>query len=308
MSVQREYKLMLHPTPFYTGCRHANLERYWRDCLNPAVERTPGADWGGRSFQRDQDRDIRFYDQLGGRTALLRGAGYVLRERVKLREEPRPQDRQVTLKYRHRDYGRVALKDLSGLAANKPKTKIEADIGVRHDGCGRPRPLRCRYAHSTNQDLDEALALDRLSQPMALFPGLSKGLQEERQPADPGARLDLVSGLEVRERLFEGPEARLAGAKVGFSLALWFDRRADPELTAPLLAELSYKLTPKDLEKGVSAIDAAERLFTNLQDPEFFNPASMTKTAFVYAYANRPQPLQGAASGHGSPSLLARSA
>ena len=59
---------------------------------------------------------------------------------------------------------------------------------------------------------------------------------------------------------------------------------------------------------GVRTIDAAERLFTNLQDPAFFNPASMTKTAFVYAYASRPRPVQEPAAGPVPPSLLARSA
>ena len=291
MPIQRDHKLMLRPALFALPRRYESLDRLWRDWLEPAVARTALVELAGKPFQRSQDRILRFFDGTTAGGPLLRRAGYVLRECIRVRDEPaRPSDREVSLSYRHQDFGRAAMKDVAGLRRNNAETELEADIGVQpapeKDG-EKGAPLRRRYAQSTRQRLPRSFDLGRLRQPLELFPGLARGLEEEGLSPDPEMALPPVSGLTLRERLFDGPMAICAGAATGLSLALWFDEAADPGFEQPLLAEVSYRLSPGDLKAGVAVIDAAERLLLNLRHRDFFGPVAESKTAFVYDHATQ---------------------
>lgn len=291
MPIQRDHKLMLQPGLFALPRRYESLDRLWRDWLEPTVARTARVELGGKPFQRQQDRVLRFFDGATAGGPLLRRAGYILRECIRVRDEPaRPSDREVWLSYRHPDYGRAAMKDVAGLRRHNALTEIETDIGLRagpEEADGNGTGLRRRYAQSTRQRLPRAFDLGRLRQPLELFPGLARGLEEEGLAPDPELALPPVSGLTLRERLFAGPIATCAGAATRLSLALWFDEAADPGFERPLLAEVSYRLSADELRGGIAVIDAAERLLLNLRHRDFFGPVAESKTAFVYDHASR---------------------
>lgn len=279
MLVPREYKLLLRPAMFRGDERDEAIDHLWDRNLVRLLERTEDAEPDGEAFQKDEDRVIRFWDT---RSRVLRSAGYVFRERVKLdKGKPIPKKRRVSLKYRNRDHGRAAVKDMRALDAENSETKLETDIGAAP---GETPPIRLIFSHSTKQEIGEGKKLNRLDDPLKLFPKLGQGLDEEEAPFHAEDEISVVSGLQVHERIYEGPRAILAGAGTGFSLALWFKKGESPKQSIPMIAELSFKLSAKDLSLGTDVIDVAEDLFEQIQKTGWFDPESTTKTRFVYRY------------------------
>lgn len=261
----REYKVMLQASRF-KGDAAAVLQAarsFWRDgvaAFGPAVLAAEGD-----LAAVEAERLIRFYDTA---TRRLNRASYILRERV----APDGVDREVTLKFRHPDRYLAADRDMDARKGAKAKTKFEEDI--------KP-PFENLYSFSTTQAVEPKLKLQELGDVVSLFPGLGDALKSF-SPAEPIA---VVDGFTAHEQVIGGARLQLGkthklAAKC--ALVVWRDHRVPG--SDPVVAEFSFKYGDLGEAYGGGAVRRAYEAFQLLQTklPEWFDPDSKTKTAFVY--------------------------
>lgn len=273
-----EYKLMLQPESFLASGRNETIDALWSKDIAESLSAVSGVEASGTSFFPEKDRAVRFWDSE--RCLLLRH-GYAFRERVKIKDdEERKDKRKVTLKYRNEERATAAAKDLSSKESGKSKFELDVTAGREPDS-----PTRSIYSKSTTQTIESGKRLNKLDDPLGLYPALAADLEAQGAEFDEDAPLLVVADLTVREQVYEGPLASLGEQGAAFSLTLWFDSEA-VTLDRPLLAELSFKVENAAGQTADAEVLArAERLFEALLALPQRDASACTKTRSLYAGA-----------------------
>ena len=252
----REYKLMLDPALF-NGANPAAAISGFQDDLEAVVQYGIGRSVSG-NFTLDKTRTVRFYDTMG--SCLLYSNNLIFRERIE------GSDREVTLKYRSFDRFVSSYQDMSGTEGDA-ETKFEEDISA---------PFSAKYSHSTTQGISAGKNLNRMDDPIGLYPGL------ETYPFDDTQSIYVVGNLTITEKVYKGFSVDLGNEDGAFSLTLWYN---STDLTTPLVAEISFKYEDNDEDYSENVVTRAQALFYDMQEMGFWLSANgLSKTAFVYTY------------------------
>jgi len=261
----REYKILLN-IDLFTGDAASRLKKvnvYWSTLKN-VIEK--GALKGRTSeyLSLDKQREVSFYDTQGSCT--LFNAGYSFRERVEKGK------RKVTLKFRSLDPFLANTKDLRG-AKSKAKHKFEEDVAV---------PLISTYSSSTTQKIGNTKNLNKMDDPIGLYPGL-KG-----ESFNENLALEKVGNLTVSEYVYKNATVDLGVVSTEFSLTLWYSESINT--TQPIIAEISFKQVNDKQGFHSSEVKRTEELFIAMQENPLLShwnaTETLTKTATIYQYEN----------------------
>jgi hypothetical protein len=164
----------------------------------------------------------------------------------------------------------------------KPADGLAEDIKFEEDI--KPR-FQSLFSFSSSVVLEREHALETLKDVVKLFPGLPKALKE--MPED--AALATVGGFAGFERVIKGTTFQIRRDPEVFAeccLTLWYD---DETTLHPILAEFSFNYENADGEYTAVMARRAYDAFIAIQDGlgDWIDAKSMTKTAYVYALAER---------------------
>ena len=259
----REYKLLLN-THLFTGnelIRTSKVNDYWKTLKRAIKEGSLKSDTSG-SLSLDKNRTISFYDVQG--SCDLFNAGYSFRERDE------NDGRKVTLKFRSTDQSIANAKDLRGKKSNA-KSKFEEDIAA---------PFISTYSSSTTQKIGKNKNLNKMDDPVGLYPGL------KNEHFDESLAINKVSHLTVSEYVYKNATADLDSVDAEFSLTLWYNEAESK--TQAIVAEISFKYKGDHSRFSDEVGTRAKALFIEMQtSPQLINwnsPDSLSKTATIYQY------------------------
>lgn len=259
----REYKILLNPSLF-TGdasIRMNKVNDYWKALKNLIEKNTLKSEVSGR-LSLDKSRTVSFYDVQG--SCDLFNAGYSFRERVENGK------RKVTLKFRSADQSIASTKDLRG-KKSKAKSKFEEDIGV---------PFVSTYSSSTTQKIGKNKNLNKMNDPVGLYPGLKSEHFNE------SLAIKKVSHLTVSEYVYKNTMADLGTLDAEFSLTLWYNESVST--TQAIVAEISFKYEDGHGNSSNKAATHAKKLFITMQENSILKAwnatDSLSKTATIYQY------------------------
>ena len=252
----REYKLMLDASLF-TGSNPTNeISQYWNDLNNVIVNDLNSNSSGSLSLMKN--RIVKMYDTQG--SCLLRNNHLVFRERIE------NTDREVTLKYRSLDRYIAGHQDMSGTKSDA-QTKFEEDLGA---------PFSSKFSQSTTQGISNSKNLNKLDDPIGLYPDLEKYNFDDTTP------IVQVGTLTIYEKVYKNAFVDLGNKDAEFSLTLWYLSAAS---TTPVIAEISFKYKDVNEDYSENVVTRAKKLFELMQTMTTWNNInSTTKTAFVYDY------------------------
>ncbi len=187
------------------------------------------------------------------------------------RERTEDGDREVDLKYRSVDRYISSHQNMEGQSSRNPESKFEEDIS--------PLPIfHIKYSLSTKQEIGKGKNLNKMDDPIGLYPGLES---YDFNPNDP---IDNVGNIIIHEFVYgTDAEVDLGSVDAELNLTLWYLEGGS--VTMPVIAEIS--ISYKDENEGFTEKVArrALQLFNVMQSLEEWNdPTSPTKTAFVYGY------------------------
>ena len=259
----REYKLLLN-TRLFTGnelIRTSKVNDYWIALKRVIKEGALKSNTSG-SLSLDKNRTISFYDVQG--SCDLFNAGYSFRERVE------NDGRKVTLKFRSADQPIANAKDIRGKKSNA-KSKFEEDISA---------PFISTYSSSTTQKIGKNKNLNKMDDPVGLYPGLKS------EHFDESIGINKVSHLTVSEYVYKNATADLDSVDAEFSLTLWYNEAESK--TQAIVAEISFKYKDDHSRFSDEVGTRAKALFIEMQtSPQLINwnsPDSLSKTATIYQY------------------------
>jgi hypothetical protein len=263
--ISREYKLVLHATPFRgdDGRLADSAMAFWQS-FRQAVGKI-ALDSDGRLAVGER-RLIRFHDTADQR---IRRNGFVFRERI----DEASGGREVTLKFRHPDRYLAASRDVSPASSRAARTKFEDDIKA---------PFQSLYSHSTTQRIGGARKLDKLDDPGRLFPRLPGQLDHY----DDGEPIAAVGDRTVRELVLTGGTVRLRNrprVEAECALIVWYDAAGDRR--SPEVVEFSFRYGDDDEGYDGKAARRAYEIFQTLQAPalaDWVDPKGATKTVYAY--------------------------
>ncbi|WP_298943140.1 hypothetical protein [uncultured Psychromonas sp.] len=270
----REYKLLLN-ADLFTGdaaSRASKVNDYW-NALHNAIqnstrEKSAIESNASGSLSLNKNRTVSFYDVPG--SCDLSNAGYSFRERVEKGK------RKVTLKFRSADQSIASTKDLHG-TKSKAKSKFEEDIAVS---------FVSTYSSSTTQKIGNSKNLNKMDDPVGLYPGLKS------EDFDQHLAIKKVSDLTVNEYVYESAIVKIGGIdeiaalNTAFALTLWYNESVST--TQAIVAEISFKYKSDHGHFNSKVDTRAKALFTMMQ----YNPQlthwnstnSLSKTATIYQY------------------------
>lgn len=259
----REYKILLNTNLFTgnTSARASKVSNYWtalKDVIeNSSIERNTSG-----SLSLDKDRIVIFYDVEG--SCDLFNADYIFRERID------NSNREVTLKYRSPDRFIATKKDMDGTESGW-KSKFEEDLAV---------PFISKYSFSTKQGISNSKNLNKMDDPVGLYPGLEDEIFDETLD------IEKVGNLTVNEYVYKNATVDLGALDAEFSLTLWYNESVSA--TAPIVAEISFKYEDTNEDFSNNVVMRAKALFTSMQQDttlvSWNAQNSLTKTATVYQY------------------------
>lgn len=280
----REYKLLLN-ADLFTGdaaSRASKVNDYWND-LNDAIKKNPieknpieknaikksiiESNTSG-NLSLNKSRTVSFYDVPG--SCDLSNAGYSFRERVEKGK------RKVTLKFRSADQSIASTKDLHG-TKSKAKSKFEEDIAVS---------FVSTYSSSTTQKIGNSKNLNKMDDPVGLYPGLKS------EDFDQHLAIKKVSNLTVNEYVHESAIVKIGGIdeiaafNTAFALTLWYNESVST--TQAIVAEISFKYKSDHGHFNSKVDTRAKALFTVMQNnpqlTHWNSTNSLSKTATIYQY------------------------
>lgn len=270
----REYKIMLKAEKF-NGNEPTLLEAarsFWNGFQQAIHELVIDTD--GNLDKITKRRTIRFYDTDACR---LRNNAYVFRERVDIENGMR----EVTLKFRHPDRYIAQDRDMDAGDVKEGKTKFEEDIKPTFE---HKPPFLTLYSFSTKQKISASKKLNKMKDPVKLFPGLQNKLDNY----DEDEAIKIVGPFTARELVITGADFQISDApklEAECALVVWYNNEGDH--TQPKLVEFSYKYEDKDENYTGEMAQRALAVFKKLQRLELANPNSNTKTACVYNLAGK---------------------
>jgi hypothetical protein len=270
----REYKIMLKAEKF-NGNEPTLLEaahNFWNGFQQAIHELVIDTD--GNLDKITKRRTIRFYDTDACR---LRNNAYVFRERVDIENGMR----EVTLKFRHPDRYIAQDRDMDARDVKEGKTKFEEDIKPTLE---HKPPFLTLYSFSTKQKISASKKLNKMKDPVKLFPGLQNKLDNY----DEDEAIKIVGPFTARELVITGADFQISDAprlEAECALVVWYNNEGDH--TQPKLVEFSYKYEDKDENYTGEMAQRALAVFKKLQRLELASPNSITKTACVYNLAGK---------------------
>ena len=257
----REYKLMLDANQFNYDTEANNVKDFLDDA-ETEIENSISRNVIGNEYHA-KTRDVKFYDTEG--TCELNTRGYSFRERIE------NTDSEVTLKFRSPDRYISDFKDLSAISS-QAETKLEADVGVSSTST-----FKVVYGHSTKAP--NTRNINRMDDINDQFPGFS-----DDYDLDDSLTLDLVGDLTVREHVYKGRVIDLGQYDAEISVTLWYNGMPSGS-QAPVVAEVSFKYEDNSADYTKKVVNRAKTAFESLQSlTSWTNPASKTKTRFVYEF------------------------
>lgn len=250
---------MLNPNLFNGLTPNAQVDQFWIELKNLIQGGTINRNTGGL-FSLTKQRLVKFYDTPS--SCVLKNNGYSFRERVDNGQ------REVTLKFRSNDRFISGHKNMQGNAGRNPVTKFEEDISA---------PFVSKYSYSTTESIGQGKNLNKMNDPIGLYPGLTTYSFNANEP------IGLVSNLIISEKVYKGTWADLGNLNANFALTLWYD---SPSSTMPLVAEISFKYKDSNENYSDHVTNRALAVFEAMQSMgNWVSTTSLTKTAFVFAYS-----------------------
>ena len=286
----REYKILLNPSLF-TGdesVRISKINDYWK-VLKSLIEKGALKSEASGHLNLEKSRTVSFYDVQG--SCDLLNASYSFRERVENGK------RKVTLKFRSADQLLASAQDLRG-KKSKAKSKFEEDIAV---------PFISTYSSSTTQKIGNSKNLNKMDDPVGLYPGL------KNEHFDESLAIEKVSNLTINEYVYKRETTEIVN-RVGvvdneFSLSLWYNESVST--TQAIVVEISFKYDNEQEEfnkndshnisnnssksskssNSSNEVKHAKELFMVMQEnpllAKWNSTDSLSKTATVYQYDSR---------------------
>jgi hypothetical protein len=263
--VSREYEVMLRAGRF-SGDEKKLLESanaLWREFSKSVEDVVIATD--GQLGQVMAPRAITFFDTTNQD---LNAGSYVLRER----REIESREREVTLKFRHPDRYVAQDRNMDARDSEEARSKFEEDIKV---------PFLSLYSFSTTVPIGKHRSLDELADAARLFPDNARKVK--RFQGDEA--LTAVNGFTAHELVLSGANLRLAkgpSKDAECALIVWYDAARQPD--TPVAVAFSFRYGNKSEGYGGATAGRAYHTFNRLQTelPEWVDPVSHTKTAFVY--------------------------
>jgi hypothetical protein len=151
------------------------------------------------------------------------------------------------------------------------ESKFEEDLAA---------PFSSKYSYSTKQGIIHSNNLNKIDDPVGLFPGLGD------ENIDETLTIDKVGNLTVNEYVYKNASVDLGALDGEFSLTLWYNETVS--MTQPIVAEISFKY--EDTNEGFSnnVVTRSKSLFSAMQEDSTLaswnTQNSLTKTATVYQY------------------------
>lgn len=257
----REYKLMLDANLFENNSEISDVTSFLtaaKSTIESAISRDVTS-----SPSLAKIRDVYFYDTLN--SCELNTNGYAFRERVESGSS------EVTLKFRSPDRYISDFEDLSA-SSSQAETKLEADVGINSVS-----QFKVVYAHSTTTP--NTRTINNFKDINVHFPGF-----EDDYDYSDSLALDLVGNLSIREHVYKGIEIDLGSFDAKLSVTLWYNG-VPTGSQKPVVAEVSFKYEDIDADYSKKVVNRAQEAFYALQGmTAWTNPASKTKTRFVYDY------------------------
>jgi len=211
-----------------------------------------------------KQRRIRFWDT---ESQHLNKLGYICRQREKLTNA----EREITLKFRHRDRHVSQDRDMGAVGGVQAKTKFEEDI---------KKPFISLYSFSTTADVEDEQPFRRLGDVGSLFPDL----RDRIGAADSDRAMVAVNDFVVRELVLEKAFLALDRAPTAdaeCAIVVWYRIGGDAE--QPVAVEFSYRYGNKEEEYAGAMAARASDAFTALQGlSHWLDPSDLTKTELVY--------------------------
>lgn len=257
---------MLRANAFDGGAQQSleAASKFWHEFAE-AIDKKVG-DRDGDLRTIGNNRTIRFYDTS---KRLLNKNSYIFRERKSVET----QEREVTLKFRHRDRYFSQDRNMQAADPDRGKSKFEEDI----------KPVfETLFSFSTTQKISETKNLNRLKDVTLLYPGLPDKLDH----CEEDEAIEIINGFTARELVIEGARFQIGkNPRVDSecALILWYDWDGDDR--KPVVAEFSFKYGDRDGEYRGNPARRAYDVFQTLQEKLnlWIDADSKTKTAFVYS-------------------------
>jgi hypothetical protein len=263
--VSREYKVMLLSSLFRGDEKRLleSADRLWRDFSKSVADiviQTKG------DLRRIKSRRvIKFFDT--GRRRLNEG-GYIFRERRDLERG----DRQVTLKFRHRDRNVTQDRDMDAQDQKRAESKFEEDIKA---------PFISLYSFSTTVGLGDKKPLKQMRDVVRLFPKIA----EKLDGFSDNETIGVVNDFTARELVLCGGNVRIGKnpkTDAECALIVWYHEGGRRD--TPCAVEFSYRYgDEREAYDGAAArragdvFDMLNRNFTAWVDSK-----SRTKTNVAY--------------------------
>ncbi len=272
----REYKVMLIAHKF-AGDQEQLLKqtaRFWQDFKKAIADHV--FDTSGDLDEINKKRSIVFWDTVDH---CLRTNGYVLRERRDFTDGSDDGNREVSLKFRHPDRYLAAGQNVASAEGIEDDLKFEEDIKA---------PFQSLFSLSNKIPLAPEQTFAKLSDISRLFPSIKEGFD----CFDPEKSITPVRNYKARELVIDGSDFQIGKdpkVEAECAIVVWYDHAGSE--TDPEMVEFSYRYKNDDEESKLLENHATEvvlhayAVFQILQDTmdEWIDPASLTKTAFVYS-------------------------
>ena len=263
--VSREYKVMLL-SHLFRGDESELLESansLWRDFSKSVADIVIQAKGDLRNIK--SRRVIKFFDT---RKRRLNEEGYIFRER----REVQGGDREVTLKFRHRDRNVTQDRDMAARDQKRAQTKFEEDI---------KGPFISLYSFSTTVGIGDKKPLKQMRDVMQLFPRIA----EKLDGISDSETIAVVNDFTARELVLSGGSVRIGKnpkTDAECALIVWYPEASRHD--TPCAVEFSYRYgDEREVYEGTAArragdvFDMLNRNFTAWVDSK---PRTKTNVAY----------------------------
>ena len=270
----REYKVMLKHKKF-KGDKDELLKQakeFWQtfsDAIADVVSETDD------KFKKPEKQLVRFYDT---KKEILNSNSYVFRERKDIDGE----NREMTLKFRHRDRYLSQARDMKDKDGKDKEQKFEEDI--------KPKTFVSLYSFSNKTIIKKDKKLNKLNDPGRLFPDLPKRLGDDYND---DKKIKIVNDFTAYQIVLKGPHFTIANKECKCALIFWYDKKPNGK---PVVAEFSFKYKDNNdksesekfsSELAQKAFDVFQILHEDKNLGKWVDLKGTTKTAFAYEYSGK---------------------
>ncbi|MEM9273992.1 MAG: hypothetical protein AAGA80_13635 [Cyanobacteria bacterium P01_F01_bin.143] len=267
----REYKVMLKHKKF-KGDKDELLKqakKFWQTFSDEIADIASETD---DKFKKPEKQLVRFYDT---KKEILNSNSYVFRERKDINGD----NREITLKFRHRDRYLSQARDMKDKDGKDEEQKFEEDI--------KPPIFVSLYSFSNKTIIKKDKKLNKLNDPGRLFPDLPKRLGDAY---DGDKKIKIVNDFTAYQIVLKGPSFTIDKQLCKCALIFWYDKKPNGK---PVVAEFSFKYKDKSESENFSsevaqkAFDVFKILHEDKNLDKWVDLEGTTKTAFAYEYSGK---------------------